>query len=349
LTIERVDRFVHGVMLVMMTAAAANAQSTTALNVCHAGSLTAAFTQVEKEFSAQHPAVAVKDISGGSVALAARVAAGVQPCDVYAAADYEDIDQLLKPLGLADHTIVFAKGRMVLAYLATDPKTHGIAAAGDFNPPTSIPKAAADWYKIILQPGVRVSSSHPFLDPGGYRTHMVFQLAQAHYNMPGLANLLLEHVTISAAVGGPDDASAPALGRDFNFQFTYEHGAVAMAKNNPAYRYVALPDRIDLSTTANNSYYARAGVTIPGIGPPGAKSVATIPATRVAWGLTILKGSPNAENAIAFVKLVLGPAGAAAFNAEGPAPVTPALVSTSDYRRLPHAIQPFVAAGELLP
>ena len=42
---------------------------------------------------------------------------------------------------LADYTIVFAKGRMVLAYLATDPMTRGIAAAGDFSPPDVDPES----------------------------------------------------------------------------------------------------------------------------------------------------------------------------------------------------------------
>jgi ABC-type molybdate transport system substrate-binding protein len=101
-----------------------------------------------------------------------------------------------------------------------------------------------------------------------------------------------------------------------------EHGAAA--RNNPAYRYVAVPDRIDLSNAANNRYYAQASVTMPGVGPPGAKARATIPAVRVAWGLTILKNSPNHENASAFVNMLLGPVGTAAFNANGPTAIVPA-------------------------
>ena len=285
-------------------------QAADQLNVCHAGSLQSAFTAVENAFKSQHPGVVVTDVSGGSVALAGRLAAGLQPCDVYAAADYLDVDRLLKPLGLADYTIVFAKGRMVLAYLATDPKTHGIAGPGDFKPPASIPQAVPDWYKVLLAPGVRISSSHPFLDPGGYRSHMIFQLAQTYYNVPGLSNMLLEHLTINAAGTVPE--RAPTLGKDFNFQFTYEHSAAAAAKSNPAYRYVVLADRIDLSNSANNSYYSQASVTMPGIGPIGAR--ATIPAVRVSWGLTILPNSPNRENAVAFVGMLLGPVGTAAFN-----------------------------------
>lgn len=323
-------------------------QSQGQLNVCHAGSLQAAFTQVEKAFTAQHPEVHLKDVSGGSVALAARLAAGLQPCDVYAAADYQNIDLLLKPLGLADYTIVFAKGRMVLAYLATDPKTHGIADAGDFKPPTSIPNAAPEWYQVLLGPGVRVASSHPFLDPGGYRAHMIFRLAQTFYNVPNLSNGLLEHLTITTAAGG-DATTGPTLGRDFNFQFSYEHSARAAAAINPSYRYVVLPDRIDLSSASHNSYYAQASVTIPGIGPPGGMTSVSIPAAKVAWGLTIVKNSPNPENAIAFVNLVLGAGGTAAFNANGPVPITPALVTTTDYARLPKSLQSLVTAGPILP
>lgn len=335
-------------LIVTTRGAAGTARSASQLNVCHAGSVQVAFTQVEKEFTVQHPEVVLKDISGGSVALAGRLAAGLQPCDVYAAADYQDIDLLLKPLGLADYTIVFAKGRMVLAYLATDPMTHGVAAAGEFKPPASIPNAVPGWYQILLAPGVGVSSSHPFLDPSGYRTHMIFRLAQTYYNVPNLSNLLLEHLTINAAMGA-GAANGPTLGRDYSFQFTYEHSAAATAKSNPSYRYVALPDRIDLSTASNNSYYARASVTIPGLGPTGGTTSVSIPATRVAWGLTIPKASPNPENAIAFVSLVLGAAGTAAFNAYGPAPITPARVSAVDRARLPKSMRSLVAPGPVSP
>jgi ABC-type molybdate transport system substrate-binding protein len=320
-------------------------QSAGQLNVCHAGSVGVAFTEVEQVFTAQHPGVVVHDVSGGSVALAGKLAAGLQACDVFAAADDLDIDLLLKPMGLADYTIVFARGRMVLAYLATDPLARGIAAAGDFNPPASIPNAIPDWYRALLAPGVRIAGSHPFLDPSGYRSHMIFQLAQTYYNVPNLNNLLLDHYTILPAVGGPEAANGPALGKDYNFQLIYEHSAAAAAKSNPSYRYVALPDRIDLSTDRHNRYYAEAAVTIPGIGPPGIKSPVSIPASRVAWGLTITRKSPNPDNAIGFVSLVLGTAGTAALTAHGPAPVTPALVSTGDYLRLPTSVRPLVTAG----
>jgi molybdate/tungstate transport system substrate-binding protein len=282
------------------------------------------------------------------VALAGRLAAGLQPCDVYAAADYLDIDLLLEPAGVADFTIVFAKGRMVLAYLASDPKTQGVAASAEFKPPASIPAAAQDWYRVLLAPGVRISTSHPLLDPGGYRAHMIFRLAQSHYGVPNLANLLMEHVTINAAAAG-DTPQAPVLGKDFNFQFAYEHNAARTAASNPSYRYVVLPDRIDLSASAHNAYYAQASVTIPSLGERDGAAPLSIPASRVAWGVTIPKRAPNPENALRFVNLLLGSAGTAALQAHGPTPISPALVTTRDYARLPTSTQSLVTAGPILP
>ena len=83
---------------------------------------------MEKAFTTEHVAVTIDDVSGGSVTLARRLATGAQACDVYASADYMDIDLMLKPAGIADYTIVFARGRMVLAYVASDPNAQGVSA-----------------------------------------------------------------------------------------------------------------------------------------------------------------------------------------------------------------------------
>jgi molybdate/tungstate transport system substrate-binding protein len=305
------------------------------LNVCHAGSVGAAFADVEKSYKAQHPDVVIADVSGGSVALARKLATGVQACDVYASADYLTIDRMLKPAGVADYTIVFAQGRMVLAYLATDPKAQGITAA--------------NWYQKLLAPGVRIGGAHPFLDPGGYRSHMILELAQKHYGIANLYNDLLEHYEVIPATASPDAAAAPALGREFNFQFSYEHSAAAAARKSPAYRYVRLPDRIDLSSASNSAYYAEASVTLPGLGIAGAAPTVTIPASRAAWGVTIIKKGSNQENALAFVGLLLNPVGTAALNANGPSPITPAVVSPADYMQIPQALRALVAPRSAAP
>ena len=309
------------------------------LHVCHAGSLLAAFTQVEDEFKKQHPSVTITDTSGGSVDLVRRFAAGRLECDVVAPADHLVIDTMLKPAKLADYTIVFAAGRMVLAYNANDAKAAALEVSGSFNPPSSVPQVTARWYDVLTAAGVRISGAHPFMDPGGYRAHMIFELAQAHHKVPGLQNALLQHYQVSAA--DPTSAApAPALGKDFNFQFTYEHNAARTAKQDASYRYATLPPEIDLS--AAKIRYA-AGVTIPGLGIAGSPASVTIPASVTEWGLTIPSNSRNRALAVAFVESLLGPTGRAALIANGPAP-TPARVARQDHQRLPSTLRALTRA-----
>jgi len=310
-------------------------QSSNALHVCHAGSLLAAFTQVEGEFKKQHPEVVITDTSGGSVDLVRRFAAGRLECDVLAPADHLVIDAMLKPARLADFSIVFASGRMVLAYLATDLKAKALPVSGAFAPPSSVPQVGAGWYDVLTAPGVRISGAHPFMDPGGYRAHMIFELAQAHYKVPGLQNALLQHYQVNVA---DPSASAPALGKDFSFQLTYEHNAARTATQNPSYRYAALPPEIELSR-GGEFLDSPVSITIPGLGIPGSAASVTIKASRVEWGLTIPTKSRNRENAVAFVASLLGAAGSAALTTNGPAPMRPARVTRQDFDRLPQALR----------
>jgi molybdate/tungstate transport system substrate-binding protein len=241
---------------------------------------------------------------------------------------------MLKPLRLADYTIVFASGRMVLAYAANDPKASPLKVTGSFNPPASVPQVSPGWHEVLTAPGVRINGAHPFMDPGGYRAHMIFELAQSHYQVPGLYNSLLQHYQVNVA---DPSAPAPVLGKDFSFQLTYEHSAAAAAKRDASYRYATLPVEIDLSSAKENQY--RSGVTIPGLGIQGSTASVTIPASAVAWGVTIPSRSTNRENASAFVERLLGQAGRTALTTNGPPPLPRARVSRSDYRRLPEALR----------
>ncbi len=232
----------------------------------------------------------------GSVDAGRQITAGGQACDLYAPADYLDIDLFMKPAGYSNFDIVFAHGRMVLTYSVS-----GLAAKK--LPPVAEPgqpKATAKWYEILTMPGVAIGGGNPFLDPGAYRAPMIFQLAEEFYKVPNLYNNMLEHL-VSSGQGA-------ALGKQFDFQFAYEHNAHATAIANPDYRYVDLPDEINMSDPAKDTYYRQhAVVVLPGLGtPPSARTIA-VPATRVAWGITLMKDAPNKENAIKFLQMLLEP------------------------------------------
>jgi molybdate/tungstate transport system substrate-binding protein len=327
----------RALLLTLTLASAAVAQTTNCappsnqqLIIYRAGSLTRAFKPLEAAFTCQ-TGIQVKGEAMGSVDAGRQITAGGQACDLYAPADYLDIDLFMKPAGYANFDIVFAHGRMVLAYSASGlaaKKLPPIAEPGQ-------PKAVAKWYEILTMPGVAVGGGNPFLDPGAYRAPMIFQLAEAYYKVPNLYNNMHEHL-VSSGQGA-------TLGKQFDFQFAYEHNARATAMANPDYHYVDLPDEINMSDPAKDAYYKQhAVVVLPGLGTPQSARTIEVPATHVAWGIALMNDAPNKENAIKFLQMLLSPAGVASLNENGPSPISPALVSAADFHKLPEPLRSLV-------
>jgi len=312
------------------------APGTPQLIIYHAGSLTAAFSQVEKLYT-QMTGVCIVDAAAGSVDAARQITTGGKPADIYASADAEDIDVLLKPHGFAKFNIRFAEGQMVLAYTTASKGAATIAQPGTFNPPDQIPDAAPDWFTQLTAPGVAIAGSHPFLDPSGYRADLIFQLADLQYGVPNLYDTLVSHYSITKA--------SDALGKTYDYQVIYEHSAFAQfsADATHSYRYVRLPDTVALSSDEQNPRYRKAFITIPDLKPPFRESPVRIHGTRTTWGLTIMETAQNRDNAIAFLELLFGPQGVAIQTGTGPQPITPPVVSRRDFERLPRDLKPLVA------
>jgi molybdate/tungstate transport system substrate-binding protein len=149
---------------------------------------------------------------------------------------------------------------------------------------------------------------------------------------------LMQHMVIP---GG--DRSVPSLGTLYDFQLTYEHNACAMAKKDPDFRYVDLPDEINLSDSARNAYFAKNSVVVlPGLGAPRSALSIPVSGTRVAWGVTVLTNAPKRENAVKILRLLLSPTGTASLKENGPKPISPAHVSSEDSRKLPQLLRPLV-------
>ena len=293
------------------------------LIIYRAGSLTRAFKPLEAAFTCQ-TGIQVKDEAMGSVDAGRQITAGGHTSDLYAPADYLDIDLFMKPAGYANFNIVFAYGRMVLAYSESGLQAKKLS-----------PFTVGKWYEILTMPGVTIGGGNPFLDPGAYRAPMIFQLAEAYYKVPNLYNNLLEHL-VSTGQGA-------ALGKQFDFQFAYEHNARATAMTNPDYRYVDLPDEINMSDPSRDTYYKQnAVVVLPGLGTARSARTIPVPATHVAWGITLMNDAPNKENAIKFLQMLLSPAGTASLKENGPTPISPGRVSPADFRHLPESLRPLV-------
>ena len=319
----------------------ARAQSDCASNpnsliIYHAGSLSAEFAAVEKLFT-QQTGTCVTDVAAGSLDAARRISVGQEPADIFAAADTLDISLLLQPAGLANYTIAFAEGSLVLAY-STDSRNADSIAGLDapFSPPNSVPTAAANWYEQVTQPGVLIGDTNPFLDPTGYRVDMIFQLAALRYSQPTLYNTLLQHYTITRP--------ADVLGTSYDYQIVYESSAYTAYQANPStYRYVRLPPAVNLGDARRNRHYSQVFTVVPGLGLPDTASKVAIPATHAVWGLTILQNAAHHTAAVQFLQLLFSPQGVALQASLGPTPISPPVASAADYGQVPAELQSVVS------
>ncbi len=144
--------------------------------IFHAGSLTVPFAAIEKEFEARYPDVDVLREAGGSTKMARLISEVGKPADIMVSADYKVIDNNLIP-EFADWNVRFATNQLVLCY------TEQSRYAGQIT--------QNNWYDILQKEHVVWGHSDPNLDPCGYRSLMVLQLAEKFYGINGLYDRIL--------------------------------------------------------------------------------------------------------------------------------------------------------------
>jgi molybdate/tungstate transport system substrate-binding protein len=275
---------------------AAGQSPTGPLVVFNAGSLAQPFRELLRAFRAQHAQVTPAQENSGSVEAARKITELGKVPDVLAVADYNVIPALLVPAH-ATWYVTFARNAMVLAY------TPGSRAAREVH--------GANWWRVLLRPGVRTGRSDPALDPNGYRVLMVARLAERHYREPGLARRLL--AAMPERYMRPKEADLTALleAGELDYIWTYR----SIAETNRL-EYVALPRDIDLSDPARAEAYAAVSVRVPGAKRTSADSV-EFRAEPILYALTIPRAAPHPGTAAAFVRFVLSPKGAAILQRSG--------------------------------
>ena len=142
------------------------------LVVFNAGSMAVPFHRLLQAFGARHPGVRVSQENSGSLAAVRKLTELGRIPDVLVLADQTLFPALLQPRHVTWH-LTFASNSMVLAVAP------GLASR-------SMPSGDT-WPDSLLRPGVRWGFADPAIDPAGYRTLMVFDLAGRHHHRPGLA------------------------------------------------------------------------------------------------------------------------------------------------------------------
>ena len=272
--------------------------------VFHAGSLTVPMKALAEAFQAQHPQVRFETEASGSNAAARKISELGRGADLVVASDHTVIDKLLMP-AFADWNIQFASNTMVIAY--TDQSLYGGEVGSD------------NWYEVLTREGVVVGRGDPDVDPCGYRTLLVWQLAEDYYNMPGLYN--------SLEAGSPPTNVRPksedllALLQSGDVDYAWEYRSVAVQHG---LRFVELPDEINLSNIEHADFYAQATVEIAGEEP---NTTLVMRGKPIVYGVTIPKVASRADLAVEFVKFLIGPEGQAIIKQHGQPPIVPAVAS----------------------
>jgi len=286
------------------------------LPIYHAGSLTVPFAQVSEEFNKLYPNIEILAEGAGSQATIRKVTELGKECGVIGSADYTVIPELMFP-DYADWYIIFAANQMVLTY--TDQSQFGDEITAD------------NWFEVIQREGVTYGRSDPDQDPCGYRTLMVWQLAEDHYGVSDIYQNLFE---AEGDMMRPKSVDLIALLETGDLDYAFEYSSVAAQHG---LNYIELPPEINLSQEKFDDFYATAEVEISGK-EPGEKIV--MQGKSIVYGVTIPSNFVEEELAIAWVDFLLSPEGMEIIEVTGQPTIVPGI--TNDKSKLPEQLQQYV-------
>ncbi len=285
------------------------------LIIFHAGSLSVPLREVSALFMKENPDVSVKAEAAGSRHCARKITELGRSCDILASADYKVIDNLIIP-GYADYNISFAMNEMVIAYNENS----------QFDDIVN----ANNWYEILLRRAVAFGRSDPDSDPCGYRTLMVFQLAEKFYGFRNLADKLTAKDGLKYV--RPKETDLLVLLEAGQIDYVVIYRSVAMQHG---LKMIYLPDQINLKSSQFEDLYDTARVKITGKKPG---EFILRKGQQMIYSVTIPKNAENREIAEKWLQLLLSPRGQAIMKKNGQPVITPALVDGFD--DLPENIKP---------
>jgi molybdate/tungstate transport system substrate-binding protein len=269
-------------------APAAEAEDTLEGNlvIYHAGSLTIPFEALENEFESIHPNVDILRTPGGSRTVARKVTELGDKVDILCSADYTVIDTLVMP-EFADWNALFAENSMVIMF-SKDSKF-----ADEIN--------SDNWYEILTRDGVNFGHSEPNADPCGYRSVLLWQLAEAHYGVEDLNQSIINARKEENIRPKSVELIAMLETGALDYAFEYESVAMQHSAKNPDLQYIKLPVEINLSSIDQKDFYAQATIDLDG-SEPG--STVTKKGEPIVYSLTMPTSGENTETAIAFLQFL---------------------------------------------
>jgi molybdate/tungstate transport system substrate-binding protein len=281
-------------------AAPAPAHAGAPVDVLYAGSLVALNEQTVGPAFTKTTGYGYQGEGMGSVAAANLIKARLRTPDIFESADPTVNTQDLSDAANGNYVswyFVFGSTRLVLAY-----NPHSRFAA-DFQ---HARQGTVPWYTVLEQPGLRLGRTDPRLDPKGYFTLMMAQLATRYYHVPNLSRRLFGAPDNAAQIFPEETLVARLAAGQLDAAILYLTEAVA--QHLP---YLRLPPQIDLGETAYAATYATATYTSQGKVHHG---------TPVLYTVTIPRTAHNLLGAEAFVRFIVAGKGRTLYQQGGVLP-----------------------------
>ncbi len=273
-------------LLVLTGIGVARAQRTTDIvSILYAGSLGAVMERGLAPAFERASRYRVQAEGHGSVAAARMIRDRLRAPDVFISADPAvNAAVLMGPHNgaIAEWYLTFASAELVLGY---NPRSRFKAQLDEAR------AGKVPWNDVLAKPGVKFGRTDPNLDPKGYRTLFLFELAERHYRKPGLGALL----------GGPTNPAQifpePELlirleSGQLDAAVFYRHEVTAHGLP-----FVELPDEVNQGNPRFASLYReRIYTTDRGV---------TVTAAPIVFTATIPNVARNRAGGLAFVRFLL--------------------------------------------
>ncbi len=290
-------KFLHfsAVLFILLSFSFAENNSIT---IFHAGSLSYPFKIIGKRFT-EKTGIKVYTEAGGSRGIIRRVTELGKTPDIVASADYRLIKTMMFPK-FTDFLYEFATNEIVITL---SPESKWREKINSQN-----------WYKIIQKKDFIIGHSDPELDPCGYRSLMVMQLAEKYYEEKGFYQKMRKK--IGSKWIRPKSVELLALLETGEMDAAFEYISVSLQHKLP---FVKLPQKINLSSPEFEDFYKIAKVELT---KKGGKKAA-IYGKSIVYGITILKKAPNRKGAEKFLKFLLSDEGQALLKKAYQTPLVP--------------------------
>lgn len=258
--------------------------SDTTLKILHAGALRRPMKEIAHILMKNRSGLKIELDYAGSRACAYSILEG-KAVDIIALADPHTFEDLLVP----DHVeifFVFATDQIVIAY--DEFSKHSAKIDGE------------NWAGILTATDAALGRSDENLDPCGYRTLMVWQLAEKHYGRPGLYKSLYEKCAQEFIYPKSIDLAGALLEGRLDYAFEY----MSVVKQF-GFNFVELPSQINLSNPIYANEYQAAAVEVS-----NNKEVSSIiKGAPIEFAIAIPKRTEHIELAKSFVEILTSPQG----------------------------------------